>query len=209
MKTYLTSKALSDYILHKEDSIDLLANNGTVLTDKNNEVFHHLFRYIPDQSIRIIVIMLCCLIIYSYTFYLLTNEWINNIALRRIFFLEADHYTKRMTELAIMNINDNGNDNSDDNNETAPTSFIYRPSLTHPDITETPPPIGLYSIIIQLPRDSTITVVNSSSSDNGSNDEESSSSCIKRQLIAASMFLDEIIPPSLGKYIPYKKKSKS
>ena len=55
--------------------------------------------WVPSQSWRVSGTLICCLLIYAYTLYLLTQEWIENVALRRAFFLEAGHYGNRMIEL--------------------------------------------------------------------------------------------------------------
>ena len=55
--------------------------------------------WVPDQTWRIVVTLLSCIVMYIYTCYLLANEWIANVELRRKYFLEADHYYQRMTEL--------------------------------------------------------------------------------------------------------------
>ena len=205
MKTHISSKVISDYIFH-QDTLDLEISNGTIL-EGDTEILHHLNRFIPDQSMRIITTMMCCLLMYAYTFYLLTHEWIDNIALRRIFFLEACHYSTKMEQLnrIITKHDDTGQDcddacvdETDMRKNRIHRSAFYRPSLTFPDISETPPPIGLYSIIIQLPRDSTIAIDNGTARAGSDKDDDASLS-IQRQLMAVSVFLDEIIQPSPGK----------
>merc|ERR1712183_689210 len=55
--------------------------------------------WVPNQTWRVVATLLSCIVMYIYTYYLLANEWIANVDLRRKYFLEANHYTRRMMEL--------------------------------------------------------------------------------------------------------------
>jgi hypothetical protein len=148
--------------------------------------------WIPDQTMRVLATVLSCVIMYVYTFYLLAWEWCENIALRRIFFLEANHYSQRMGELnrikrqSVIALGDV--DYLDSN--AVMTSLLSQPNdrpeyLTHPEIRESPPSVGIFSVLYQLPR-SMVTY------------DTHGATTLERQLVATTNFFDEIIPPDAG-----------
>jgi hypothetical protein len=120
-----------------------------------------------------------------YTLYLLTLEWAENVALRRAFFLEANHYGQRMIELNKFDLDfvkkKKKNDDVISRHETE-TRPLY---LTHPEIRETPPSVGLYSVLYQLPNHM-VTY------------DTAGATSLERQLVAASKFFDEVVPPQPG-----------
>lgn len=109
--------------------------------------------WVPDQTWRIVVTLLSCIVMYIYTCYLLANEWIANVELRRKYFLEADHYYQRMTELNKLvachssssssalplvlsdDITDNNSSNktseNEESDETSHKDYHLRRSTTH------------------------------------------------------------------------------
>ena len=119
---------------------------------------------------------------------LLTCEWIENIALRRIYFLEAGHFPQRMQELnkfAIDARNKNEECNADKVNDLKEDEEVLPPWKTHPEIRETPPSVGIYSVMFQLPK-SMVTY------------DTEGATPIERQLVATTNFFDEIVPPQDG-----------
>jgi hypothetical protein len=100
--------------------------------------------WVPGVSSRFLLVVLCCVVLYSYTCYLLWHEWLDNLALRRIYFLESDHYPRRIQELdditAIQNIIP-----QDEQQKDRP------PYIPDPELRDTPPSVGLYSVLYQLP----------------------------------------------------------
>ena len=203
------------------DNLEISASKilAAIKGDTNNDT-HETIKmvtkfWVADQTWRVVVTLICCLVIYVYTFYLLHKEWIENIALRRAFFLEANHHKQRMRELnkleldffskrkkqegrsfsnltaASANANANANvntstdgasdsDHSNDENETT-----IPPFMTHPEIRETPPSVGIYSVLFKLPQ-SMITYGTDGATQ------------VERQLVATSKFFDDIIPPQPG-----------
>jgi len=156
------------------------------------------------QRIRVFATTISCVLIYLYTLYLLKWQWIENIALRRKYFLEATLYSKRTKELNKLAIQKKEIDNlvmDDHLNETTLESDQAlasrlrqermnenknRPEhLTHPEITETPPGIGIFSVLYQLPR-SMVTY------------DTDGATTLERQLVATTNFFDEIVPPESG-----------
>ncbi len=150
--------------------------------------------WIPDQSWRIVVTCISCIVIYIYTMYLVWQEWVENVALRRAFFLEASHYGQRMIELNKLDLdfvkkkkkNDdygyNGNSSSEEYNRN---ESRLPPHVTHPEVRETPPSIGLYSVLYQLPN-SMVTY------------DTDGASMVERQLVATTKFFDMVVPPQPG-----------
>lgn len=159
--------------------------------------------WIADQTIRVLATVISCVIIYIYTFYLLAWEWCENIAMRRKYFLEATHYSQRMAELNKMAVESQrvkkeslralNNVNCLESNAVIVSRLrqqdetnANRPEyLTHPEIRETPPSIGIYSVLYQLPR-SMVTY------------DTYGATTLERQLVATTNFFDEIIPPQAG-----------
>jgi hypothetical protein len=119
--------------------------------------------------------------------YLLTLEWIENVKLRRAFFLEASHYGRRMIELNKLDLDfvtkkkraSVYDDLSRDDDET------LHAHLTHPEIRETPPSVGLYSVLYQLPN-CMVTY------------DTDGATSLERQLVATTRFFDEVVPPQPG-----------
>ena len=56
-------------------------------------------RMTRDDTIRLYLIVLCAWVVYCYTTYLVKEEWKENVALRRAFYLESDHHMNRKQEL--------------------------------------------------------------------------------------------------------------
>lgn len=156
------------------------------------------------QSARVFATVISCVLIYLYTFYLLRWQWIENVALRRKYFLEATHYSKRTKELNKLAIqkekidsvvlDDHLTENTSESNRILASRLRRekmnenknRPDhLTHPEITETPPSIGIFSVLYQLPR-SMVTY------------DTDGATTLERQLVATSNFFDEIVPPQPG-----------
>mmetsp|Transcript_106364 Transcript_106364/g.216917 ORF Transcript_106364/g.216917 Transcript_106364/m.216917 type:complete len:1248 (+) Transcript_106364:328-4071(+) len=179
-----------------------LANGTVVSTSDDLRSMANEF-WVSDQTWRVYATLICCLLIYGYTMYLLTCEWVENVTLRREFFLEASVYAERMTELnklefdfvkksssdrrrysdhayadPLVESNDHGRLNRNDQETIAPY-------LTHPEIRETPPSIGLYSVLYRLPN-SMITY--------GTDGATS----LERQLVATTKFFDEVVPAQPG-----------
>lgn len=154
-----------------------------------------------DQTWRVAVTVFSCLIIYIYTLYLLAWEWVENIALRREYYMEAPHYSKRLAELNEMTFEkdqrgtflteeksdlENGSQNKKSlfgccrkKNDDLPEH------LTHPEITETPPSVGIFSVLYQFPS-SMVTF------------DTEGATTVERQLVAATNFFDEIVPADPG-----------
>eukprot|EP00535_Pseudo-nitzschia_heimii_P006203 CAMPEP_0197187098 /NCGR_PEP_ID=MMETSP1423-20130617/15235_1 /TAXON_ID=476441 /ORGANISM="Pseudo-nitzschia heimii, Strain UNC1101" /LENGTH=1014 /DNA_ID=CAMNT_0042638587 /DNA_START=252 /DNA_END=3293 /DNA_ORIENTATION=+ len=152
--------------------------------------------WVKGQTWRICAILICCLAIYSYTLYLLTQEWIENVALRRAFFLEASHYGQRMIELNKLDFDfvskKKKNDDYDGVSDRSEVSWVFRDEcenlaqyMTHPEIRETPPSIGMYSVLFQLPNSMVTYDTNGATS-------------LERQLVATTEFFDETVPPQPG-----------
>ena len=108
---------------------------------------------------------------------LLWYEWIDNLALRRVYFLESDHYPQRMQELDdIANL------------QTKPEDPIIAqrpPFVPHPEMREIPPNVSLYSVLYQLPV-SLMTF------------DTDGETQMDRQLAATVNFFNEIVPTQPG-----------
>jgi hypothetical protein len=108
---------------------------------------------------------------------LLWREWIDNLALRRTFFLEHDHFQERVDELdATMQLKD-------------PEDYFQRerpPWLPHPELRETIPNVSLYSVLYQLPNQITTFDLPEVATD------------LDRHLAATVAFFDGCVPNQPG-----------
>ena len=73
---------------------------------------------------------------------LVWNEWIENSALRRVYFLEAEHFDDRKRELEYLA-------NLEAEYERPEKELMQ--FLPHPELRETVPPVSLYSALYKLP----------------------------------------------------------
>lgn len=124
--------------------------------------------------------------------YLLMLEWIENVKLRRAFFLEASHYGLRMIELNKLDLDfvkkkkrKSGYDHVSERHVFRDDNDALHAHLTHPEIRETPPSIGLYSVLYQLPN-CMVTY------------DTYGATSLERQLVATTRFFDEVVPPQPG-----------
>jgi hypothetical protein len=189
------------------DILFFTGTNDTASVEEDSDQSYVLLddiHWISSQTPRVFVTAICCMLIYLYTFYLLTWEWIENVSLRRRYFLEATHYSQRMGELNKMALEKIKNDSlvvfnsadcpvSDESiaarhylEEREVSGDADRPEfLPHPEIRETPPSIGLFSVLFQLPA-SMVTY------------DTEGATALEREMVATRNFFDEIIRPEAG-----------
>ncbi len=157
--------------------------------------------WLENQTWRVGVTVISCLIIYIYTLYLLAWEWVENVALRREYYLEAPHYSRRIAQLNETTFEkdkrdsfyakgkhdlESGSEKKKNLLGCCKRKGNYKPEhLTHPEITETPPSVGTYSVLYQFPS-SMVTF------------DTEGATTVERQLVATTNFFDEIIPPEPG-----------
>jgi hypothetical protein len=98
-----------------------------------------------SQLGRLYGIVLCTWIIYIYTCVLLWREWQDALALRRVFYLEHNHWKERQDELEFLEQLP-PDDNAASQTEQRP------PWLAHPEVREIVPNISLWSVLFRLPK---------------------------------------------------------
>ncbi|KAG7350004.1 ureide permease [Nitzschia inconspicua] len=115
----------------RNETINMTFPNGTsaLLPPPNvNPIQGQL--WVPGVSSRTLLVVIDCVILYIYTCYLLWHEWVDNLALRRVYFWEAGH--RRIKELreitAIQNVIP-----QDESQRNLP------PYLPDPELRDTPP----------------------------------------------------------------------
>jgi hypothetical protein len=108
---------------------------------------------------------------------LIWEEWIQNLALRRVYYLEFNHYKNRKEELECL---DNLKYPEDDTIKDRP---VFVP---HPELRDTVPNIGLYSVLFRLPGVQLDTMTCASNSNVG------------HQLQIAIDFFDKVVPNQPG-----------
>lgn len=130
-----------------------LSKNFTVTEDSGIIGFFELKN--DGVMIRLYTVVVVSWIITWYTYVLLGKEWRDILALRRVYFLEADHWSDRNIELEETllreereNINDSV-DGSDDDIESAKNyAKIRDPWVHHPEQRDTVPNVQLYSVLV-------------------------------------------------------------
>lgn len=129
-----------------------------------------------DTTFRMFAILFVAFAIYIYTCVLIWEEWIQNLALRRVYYLEFNHYKNRKEELEQL---ENPNYPEDINITNRP---VFVP---HPELRDTVPNIGLYSVMFRLPG---VQIDSTCSSD----------SYVGHQLQIAIDFFDKVVPNQPG-----------
>lgn len=115
--------------------------------------------------------------IYFYTCKLIWEQWIENLALRRVFYLEYNHYQARKEELEALDQLEDPEDPCQQN----------RPSfLPQPELRDTVPNVSLYSVLYKLPSVHFATISSATSSE------------VQRQLETAVEFFDKVVPNQPG-----------
>ena len=92
---------------------------------------------------------------------------------------------QELNKFAIDARNKNEECNDDKANDLKEDEEELPPWKTHPEIRETPPSVGIYSVMFELPK-SMITY------------DTEGATPIERQLVATTNFFDEIVPPQDG-----------
>ena len=160
--------------------------NGTNSTDSNDDedisegIPRKFFIQNTELLWRYFMVVLVAFIIYIYTCILLRREWIENVALRRVYYLEYDHYEERLEELeALVNLQD-----------IPETEFqkTRPPWLPHPELRETPPDVALFSALYKLPSRLQISKKNL----------PEDATHLEKQMAATVGFFDECVPNQPG-----------
>jgi hypothetical protein len=108
---------------------------------------------------------------------LIWNEWIDNLALRRAYYLERDHFEARKEELDCIATLQDPED---------PLQEDRPPYLPHPELRETVPSVCLYSVLYKLPQQYCSPVASQTAS------------MVDRQLSATVDFFDKCVPNQPG-----------
>mmetsp|Transcript_18278 Transcript_18278/g.50913 ORF Transcript_18278/g.50913 Transcript_18278/m.50913 type:complete len:1171 (+) Transcript_18278:158-3670(+) len=141
------------------------------------DLFANAFSESTGITLRMLTTVLVSFVIYTYTCVLIWEEWIQNLALRRVYYLEYNHYKHRKEELDYIK---NLTDPEDVNTKNRP---VY---VVHPEYRDTVPNIGLYSVLFRLPGvqlDDDLSCANNS---------------VELQLKVATEFFDKIVPNQPG-----------
>ena len=109
-----------------------------------------------DVTFRLYVLVVCTYVVCWYTCYELHKEWIDLLAIRRVYYLEYDHWKGRREELKATMLKDSkghlkcnseqpgGAFEEDDN----PHLHQREAWIPHPEQRDTPPSIELYSVLV-------------------------------------------------------------
>jgi len=110
---------------------------------------------------RFYTIVLVAWLLYLYIIRLLQREWIENLALRRVYYLEADHWGHRIDDSRQVEFSDSESDDSMDDTiqkgnqqqrKKNKRNINYRnyrdPWIPHPEMPETVANIELFSVLV-------------------------------------------------------------
>lgn len=157
------------------------------------------------QLLRLYVISICTWYITYFALKNIKRDWRENLVLRRVYYLEADHYGNRQSELerTAQTERDGGSggepnecadDGTDLNNNGGKSS--RDPWIPHPEHRDTVPNIELYSVLVgglpSLPDE----VVNSRDMQTALGFSKQAS--IDWQLAVATTFFDHCVPNQPG-----------
>ena len=207
-----------------DDSNSNSTQTTTTTTDDQPQGFWNIFW--TNQStlhlLRLYAIAICTWYITYFTLNNIKREWRENLVLRRVYYLEADHYSNRMAELERTVYNHPGggadeetwdDDDSDEEEENAATrrntvgkdvashrrttkKKNREPWIPHPEHRDTVPSIELYSVLVgglpSLPDE----VVNSKDMQTALGFSKRAS--IDWQLAVATTFFDHCVPNQPG-----------
>jgi hypothetical protein len=163
---------------------------------------------------RLYAISICTWFITYYTLKSVQREWRENLVLRRVYYLEADHYGNRQSELDKTIYNPHADD-TDDESEDSDGDISSRrainkgqqpkrrakykrrqPWIPHPEHRDTIPNIELYSVLVgglpSLPTE----VVNTEDMETAIGFSKRAS--IDWQLAVATTFFDHCVPNQPG-----------
>jgi len=176
--------------------------------------------------LRLYAIAVCTWYITYFTLKNIKREWRENLVLRRVYYLEADHYGNRMAELERTVFNhpggedetmddENSDDDDDDEDRTTALSCPRRksmekdavrhtkkkkqdrePWIPHPEHRDTVPNIELYSVLVGGLPSLPDEVVNSKDMQTALGFSKRAS--IDWQLAVATTFFDHCVPNQPG-----------
>ena len=159
---------------------------------------------------RLYIISMCSWYITYFALRSIRREWRENLVLRRVYYLEADHYGNRQTELdrtvnrqydEVVNNNNNDNDGGEEGIEHLSGiqdeyGKIRDPWMPNPEFRDTVPSVELYSVLVgglpSLPDE----VVNSKDVKTALG--FSNQATIDWQLAVATTFFDHCVPNQPG-----------
>ena len=168
---------------------------------------------VPDNSasraaqVRLYFVAICFLIIQAYFLHLLKREWIEILAMRRVYYLEANIFKDRQNELRTINQAASQEEAErahskrafflqEEEAENEQRLRIRDPWISDPEQRETVPPIQLYSLLVgglpSLPDEGEDKDDNKSSSNNNKRQ------AIDWQLSLTAAFFDHCVPNQPG-----------
>eukprot|EP00980_Cylindrotheca_fusiformis_P028826 scaffold22653_cov119-Cylindrotheca_fusiformis.AAC.7 len=117
-----------------------LANIPTLNPDDSSSLLRHIDIQEREYLGRLYGVVLCAWIVTWYALSQLQMEWIDVLAMRRVYYLEANHYEDRKEELETI-AEDAG---------TEDEAYIAKRAVwvPHPELRDTVPNIELYSVLV-------------------------------------------------------------
>jgi Late exocytosis, associated with Golgi transport len=176
----------------------------------------------PQESGILSKLYACCfifLILMTYLLYLLQQEWVQILAMRRVYYFERDIYGQRKQELADMTTRSLTRNSKNKSMEQEKHLIERDPWVPHPEQRDTVPSIALYSVLVggipqppPRPRQSSSTLAthssritgNSGGGGGGDDDDDdavyhlSKRESIDWQLSLCGAFFDHCVPNQPG-----------
>lgn len=98
----------------------------------------------PVVTFRLYLVVVCTYVVCWFVCWELHKEWIDLLAMRRVYYLEYDHWAGRKKELqATMLLHQDEKENDDNPHLQQREAWI-----PHPEQRDTPPAIELYSVLV-------------------------------------------------------------
>ncbi|KAG7355019.1 protein of unknown function DUF221-domain containing protein [Nitzschia inconspicua] len=166
-------------LLNGTTAIQINGSSVVLMDGRDNPLSGRV--WVPGLSSRYVAPVFTMIVITIFTCYLLWYEWVECLALRRVYYLESEYFLERMEELDALKLNQ---DPEDPFQESRP------PFLPHPEMRETIPNVSLNSVLFQLPY--------SLKEYRGRNGKDDGKSLLERQLDATVNFFDKCIPNQPG-----------
>lgn len=198
------------------------AVDGTISSNCTDKKFYNLTNYqrltlanIPPLqeihywdsrfvTLRLYAVVFAVAIVSWYTCYQLHREWISCLAMRRVYYLEYDHWQARREETrqTMLNVarHDKHHKSIDNHYRDCGNPHLHKRQawIPHPEQRDTPPNIGLYSVLVAGLPSRPVHVnaeddIEEAIKNNDDNNEE-----VDWQLAVTAAFFDYAVPNTPG-----------
>lgn len=139
---------LTDYQRLTISNVPLDNGNTTMYNNVDEGIIGSFLPVHGGVVLRLYVVVFVSWIINWYTYVLLEKEWREILALRRVYFLEANHWKDRNIELEETLLREEREENEGFDFESTIHTKTRDPWVPHPEQRDTVPNIELYSVLV-------------------------------------------------------------